>query len=138
SNVENPHLFLKTLFAKDFRNILELDVEFGEGHNLFIGQNGHGKTNCLEAVALACSLKPMQALSNHDLIRFDTPYAKVMAGFSGAHRLDVAIDILPLGKKAKLNNHALRASSELAKYCPLVSFIPTELNLISGSQGLRR
>lgn len=138
SVLHQPQVFLKTLFVKDFRNVSSLTLDFGEGHNLFIGQNGHGKTNCLEAVALACALKPMQTLTNHDLIRFNAGHAKVMASFGGVHSLDVEIDIMPVGKKAKLNGHALRASMELTKYCPLVSFIPAELSLVSGSQSLRR
>ena len=138
SNSKNHKLHLKSLFVKDFRNLAQLTCQFGEGHHLFIGQNGHGKTNFLEAIALVCALKPMQQLNSLDLIRFNEPQARVVASFAGARDLDVAIDILPHGKKAKLNGHPLKASSELAKSCPLVSFIPGELNLIAGSQSLRR
>ncbi len=132
------HLYLKSLLIKDFRNITELALDFGTGHHLFIGANAHGKTNCLEAIALACSLKPMQSLTCAELVRMSTPQARIMANFAGACAMDVAIDIFPHGKKAKLNENALRASSQLAKACPVVSFIPAELNLISGSQSLRR
>lgn len=131
-------LHQKSLFVKDFRNLAELNLQFGEGHNLFIGENGHGKTNCLEAIALACSLKPMQNLASADLIRTGTTHARIMANFAGVAELNVAIDIFAKGKKAKLNDHALKSSSQLAASCPLVSFIPAELNLIAGGQTLRR
>lgn len=138
SDRSSPQNFLKTLFVKDFRNIAELSLQLGEGHHLFIGHNGHGKTNCLEAIALACSLKPMQSLQNAELIRFGTEHAKIIAGFDGLHAIDVDVDVLPRGKKAKLNDHPLRKSTQLAKHCSLVSFIPSELNLITGPHSLRR
>lgn len=138
SNAQSLQVFQNTLFIKNFRNVSELSLTFGPGHNLFIGPNGHGKTNCLEAIAISCSLKPMQALHNIDLIKFEAPQAKILANFAGSLSLAVDIDILPHGKKAKLNAHALKASSQLVNFCPLVSFIPAELNLISGAHALRR
>src|SRR5580704_15230778 len=98
----NSHLYQKSLFVRDFRNIEELSLTFGSSHNLFIAPNGHGKTNCLEAIALACSLKPMQALSSFDLIRMSTSQARINANFSGVYEMDVAIDIFHHGKKRSL------------------------------------
>ncbi len=127
---------LKSLFIKNFRNIAFAELGFGEGHHLFVGPNGQGKTNCLEAIAMACSLRPMQALQNVDLIKFQEEEAKISAEFFGHQRLE--IDIFPLGKKARLNEHPLRAAQELTKSISLVSFIPADLTMISGTSALRR
>lgn len=139
SSFEHQHSFyLETVFAKNLRNLCELSLTLSPTSNLFIGPNGHGKTNCLEVIALACSLRSMQPLPNIDLIKFHEPQAKIMANFAGAQFIKVEIDIFATGKKAKINEQTLKASSQLANLIPVVSFIPVELNLIAGAHSLRR
>lgn len=129
---------MNELLIRNFRNISKLELSFSPAANLFIGPNGHGKTNCLEAVALALSLRPMQNLKNFDLIKFDEPQAFIEAKLSGAQQIDVEIDIFPHGKKAKLNHQTMRKASALATAVSLVSFIPAELSMVQGASGLRR
>lgn len=132
------HIYLKELVVKSFRNLKELSASFSPTHNLFVGPNGHGKTNCLEAIALACSLKPLQSLQNADLINFDATHANIMGSFAGAHKMNIAIDIFSKGKRAKINDHAVKNAAQLVRASPLVSFIPAELTMIHGSASLRR
>lgn len=132
----NTHLYLTSIFAKNFRNIDQAEINFGPGHNLFVGHNGQGKTNFLESIAMACSLRPLQSLHNVDLIKFNEVQAKIMASFHGAPKIE--IDIFPNGKKARQNDHPLQKASSLAKSSPLVSFIPIELNMVTGPGSLRR
>ncbi len=40
------------LTLKNFRNYEQLELLFKEGANVFVGQNGQGKTNVLEAISL--------------------------------------------------------------------------------------
>ncbi len=133
---QNTNTTLNNLFIKNFRNIYEANLSFSPTHNLFIGKNGHGKTNCLEAIALSCSLKPMQSLQNIDLIHNQCHQAKIMADFSSS--ISVDLDIFSAGKKAKMNGQALKNAAKLIDFLPLVSFIPMELNMIQGSASLRR
>ena len=50
---------LRSLRLRNHRNYAQLDLTPGPGVNLFIGANGQGKTNLLEAVAmLALSASP--------------------------------------------------------------------------------
>jgi DNA replication and repair protein RecF len=44
--------YLKSLFLFQFRNYERAEIHLGPHINLFIGKNGQGKTNCLEAIAL--------------------------------------------------------------------------------------
>lgn len=129
-------MYLQELNVKNFRNISHLQLFFEQGHYLLVGKNGQGKTNCLEAISLACSLKPMQALSNSDLIKNDETKASIEANFYGRPLL--AIDIFPLGKKVRLNDLSLKNTFQLTKDLPSVSFIPAELGMITGSANLRR
>lgn len=129
---------LTNLFIKNFRNIDEMNLSFSPKHNLFIGNNGHGKTNCLEAIALTASLKPMQSLQNGDLINHKNSQAKVIGNFDGQTSFSLELDIFAAGKKAKINGQALKSAQKLQEQVSLVSFIPSELNMIQGSASLRR
>lgn len=126
---------LQELHATNFRNINHLCLNVSPGLNLFIGDNGQGKTNVLEAIAIACSLRPMQSLSNSDLIQQHQAQAHIAATFCDHH---IAITILPTGKKARLNDVGVKSAQAVAKLRPVVSFIPQELTMISGCASLRR
>lgn len=138
SSSTEPSVFLEELLIRNFRNVRELELSFSPTANLFIGHNGHGKTNCLEAVALALSLRPMQSLKNFDLIKFDEPQAFIEAKLRGAQQIDIEVDIFPHGKRAKLNHQTMRKASALATTVSLVSFIPAELGMVQGASALRR
>ena len=44
-------MIVEQLGLKDFRNYAEADVSLSPGANVFVGRNGQGKTNVVEAVA---------------------------------------------------------------------------------------
>lgn len=126
---------LMALCAKSFRNIDSLSLDLSPEINLFVGDNGQGKTNILEAIALACSLRPMQSLSNTDLIQAGKPDAQIFASFSDH---EISIEISHLGKKAKAKGQNITSAQQRAQIHPIVSFIPLELNMLTGSASLRR
>lgn len=138
SSGQSHNNFIESVFVKNFRNVRNAQVQFGKRNNLFIGPNGHGKTNCLEAIALACSLRPMQSLKNADLIHHAEAQAKIMAKFGGDVQAELEIDIFLEGKRAKLNKKPIKNTASLIKSYPLVTFIPAELSLVCGAQSLRR
>ena len=126
---------LTTLCAKSFRNIDSLSLSLDPQINLFVGDNGQGKTNILEAIAIACSLRPLQSLSNIDLIQQGKVDAHIFASFSDH---EISVEISPLGKKAKTKGQNITSAQQKAQRYPLVSFIPLELNMLTGSASLRR
>lgn len=73
------------LAPRGFRNLSTDVVSFGSGWNLVVGENGQGKTNLLEAVALVCGQRsfrratPAEMSSDGESFRLD---AKVRRGFA--------------------------------------------------------
>lgn len=57
---------LRTLTIKNFKSIVDLTLELGR-FNVFIGENGCGKSNILEAVAMVAGVEG-DRLSNEDLM----------------------------------------------------------------------
>ena len=127
--------FLLKLVIKNFRNISELGIDLSPHLNLFVGQNGQGKTNCLHAIALACSLRPLQSLQNTDLIKHEQNRAELLAQFSD---FSLSLEIGPQGKKANIDGKNIKSALTLMERIPIVSFIPEELLMITGAKSLRR
>ena len=54
-------MYLQTLHLQRFRNYREQTVRFTAPKTVFVGENGQGKSNLLEAVELLALLKPTAA-----------------------------------------------------------------------------
>jgi hypothetical protein len=58
------HQMLTTFGVKNFKSIVDLEIELGR-FNVFIGENGCGKSNVLEAVALAAAWLVNERTNEH-------------------------------------------------------------------------
>lgn len=131
---------LKYLKAVNFRNLKSIFLEPLPALNLFMGNNGQGKTNLLDSIAVASQLKPLRAIKqNSDLIMFDEKQARIEGEFLlGSTTLSSIIMIDPEGKKVRVNNKATRDSHALREKVALVSFVPEDLSAVTGGGTLRR
>src|SRR5258708_15824716 len=76
-------LRLRSLRLRNHRNYAQLDLSPGPGVNVFIGANGQGKTNLLEAVAmLALSASP-RSRREIELVRPLAPISPIDAEAGG-------------------------------------------------------
>ncbi len=105
-----------------------------------MGENGQGKTNLLEAVYLACTLKPLRAARLQELIRFGAGRAVVGAeveGAGGARR--VAVEVAPGGRTAFLDGKPQESLDAYFEGLAAVCFSPDDLLLVKGGpEGRRR
>jgi DNA replication and repair protein RecF len=89
-------LRLRRLRLRNHRNYAQLDLTPGEGVNVFIGQNGQGKTNLLEAVAMLALSSSPRARRDHELVGPVGPGSRIEAGvFDGSttRELSIALDV---------------------------------------------
>ena len=66
---------LNKLLLRDFRNYVNLEINFDPGVNLIVGDNAQGKTNLLEAISYAGSGKSFRAMKTEEMVRegLDSP-----------------------------------------------------------------
>lgn len=69
-------MLLDSLEARNFRN-LNGQIECGKNLNILFGENGHGKTNWLEAIYLLATTKSFKTARLQEAIKFDEELAIV-------------------------------------------------------------
>ena len=75
---------LTSLALRDFRNIAAAELRFPADGVAIIGENGHGKTNLLEAIAYLELLRSTRGARDRDLIRFGATGFHIGATMDGA------------------------------------------------------
>jgi DNA replication and repair protein RecF len=146
AGLERPRVvrvFVDHLQLADFRSYLQVDVPLGSGVTTFVGANGQGKTNLVEAVEYVSTLSSHRVSSEVPLVRFGAERAvvraRVQAGLDDPRQLQLEVEITP-GKanRVKLNRSPLRRSRELIGVLRTVVFSPEDLAIVKGDPSERR
>jgi len=124
----------------DFRSYSEVGVELAAGVTAFLGPNGQGKTNLVEAVDYVATQSSHRVSSDQPLVRFGADRAVVRAAVQrdGRQAL-IEVEINP-GKsnRARLNRGALPRAREALGILRTVVFSPDDLALVKGDPSERR
>jgi DNA replication and repair protein RecF len=136
-------VFVDHLQLVDFRSYVGVDVALDAGVTTFVGANGQGKTNLVEAVEYLSTMSSHRVASEVPLVRSGAERAvvraRVQAGLDDPRRLQLEIEITP-GKanRAKLNRSPLRRAREIVGVLRTVVFSPEDLSVIKGDPSERR
>ncbi|WP_150954286.1 DNA replication/repair protein RecF [Microbacterium testaceum] len=132
-------MIVEQLGLRDFRNYAEADVALSPGANVFVGRNGQGKTNLVEAVAYLATLGSHRVSSDAPLVRDGTDAAIVRARLAhGDRRVLLELQLNRQGaNKARVNGVNVR-TSELPRYAQVVLFAPEDLQIVRGDPSSRR
>lgn len=127
------------LSLTDFRNYETLDVSIAAGPNVFVGSNGQGKTNLVEALGYLSTLASHRVATDHALVRSGQAAAIVRAHLSNGDRQVLAeLQINRSGaNRAQINRSAIK-TRELTRYFASVLFAPEDLALVRGEPSGRR
>ncbi len=133
---------LRRLQLKNHRNYAQLDLAPGPGLNVFIGANGQGKTNLLEAVAmLALSASP-RARREAELVGPVGPGSRIEAEVeTGTSRREIAITLTVEDDRARRVievDGARRRAFDLPGHFRVALFWPDDLGLVKAGPDLRR
>ncbi|HYO40769.1 MAG TPA: DNA replication/repair protein RecF [Nocardioidaceae bacterium] len=128
------------LSLHDFRSYPEADVALGPGVTSFVGRNGQGKTNLVEAVDYIARLASHRVAGDAPLVRFGAEHAVVRAVVvrDGRQAL-LEVQINPgRSNRARLNRSPLPRARELLGLVRTVLFSPEDLALVKGDPSERR
>ena len=134
-------MFLKQLSLLNYKNISQKDFTFDSKINCFVGKNGVGKTNILDAIYhLAYTKSYFNPLAIQN-IKHDEDFFLLDAVFDKENRDEKIACSLKKGQKkvVKRNNKVYEKLSEHIGFIPLVIISPSDSDLISeGSETRRR
>jgi DNA replication and repair protein RecF len=133
-------VYVRHLALRDFRSWASVDLELEPGRTVFVGSNGFGKTNLIEALWYSTTLGSHRVGSDVPLIRDGAERAVVSTIVVNEGR-ECAIDLeIAAGRanKARLNRSPVRSAREVVGVLRCVLFAPEDLSLVRGDPADRR
>lgn len=140
ASLHDPPVLVRHLSLADVRNYEHVDVTLEPGINAFVGANGQGKTNLVEAVAYLSTLGSHRVATDAPLVRHGAERAVIRADVTREDRsLLLEIEITP-GKanRARINRAPATKTRELLGILRSVIFAPEDLALVKGDPSERR
>jgi len=133
-------VYVAALSLHDFRSYQAVDVELDAGVTTFIGPNGHGKTNLVEAVDYLATLGSHRVAGDAPLVRAGASQAVVRAVVRREGReATLEVEINPgASNRARVNKAPLPRARELLGLLRAVVFSPEDLALVKGDPAERR
>jgi DNA replication and repair protein RecF len=133
-------LYVAHLTLVDFRSYVSAEVPFEPGATSFVGRNGQGKTNLVEAIDYLSRLASHRVAADVPLVRSGADRALVRAAVvrDGREAL-LEVEITP-GKanRARVNRAELPRARDLVGLVRTVVFAPEDLALVKGDPAGRR
>lgn len=128
------------LTLHNFRSYGEVEVDLEPGSTAFIGANGQGKTNLVEAIDYVATLGSHRVANDTPLVKANTDRAVVRASVVRGDRTALLeVEITP-GKanRARINKSPLPRTRDIVGVLRTVLFSPEDLALIKGDPADRR
>lgn len=128
------------LSLHDFRSYAAVEIDLEPGATAFIGANGQGKTNLVEAIDYLSRLESHRVASDTPLVRAGADQAVIRADVvRGDRSALLELEITP-GKanRARINRGALPRTRDLVGVLRTVMFSPDDLDLVKGDPSDRR
>ena len=135
-----PRALLRALAARDFRNLARLDLDVPADGMVIVGENGHGKTNLLEAIHYLELFRSARGARDQDLVRFGAEGFHLSADVETDRRHAVAVGFLCRGKRkqVKLDGGEAERMSDAIGALPSVMLSPSDVELVAGTPAVRR
>lgn len=136
-------MFVTALELTNFRNYAEANIQLTSGVNVFVGANGQGKTNLVEAIEYLSTASSHRVSSIVPLIRAGHESALVRAlvraGVDDDRELLLELEIVSgRQNQARLNRGPLPRPRDLVGVLRTVVFSPMDLAIVRGDPSDRR
>ena len=137
---DDARVWLRTLAIRDFRNMRRIELAPPADGMVIVGENGHGKTNLLEAIYYLQLLRSVRGARDQDLVRFGAEgfFLSAEALGPGARELSVGFERAGRRKRVRVDGAETRRLSDALGELPAVMFAPRDVELVAGAPGARR
>ena len=130
---------LKSLKARNFRNLERVELETDAPFVVFHGPNAQGKTNLLEAVYALATLKSFRARRNKELIRWGEELAQVDGVVDdGVLSREFSLKVDGKGRSGSVDGKPPRQLSRYFEGIRAVLFRPEDTEIVREGPDIRR
>lgn len=135
------------IVARGFRNLADLDLLLPPAGGVFLGPNGHGKTNLLELLYYPVLFRSLRGALDREVTRHgEAGFQLKLSGSSGQSGAitrgdwQVTVDFSAAEKQKRVVVDGTRAErlSDAVGVWLAVAFLPTDLQLVQGPAAQRR
>lgn len=133
-------MLFKNLSLLNFKNFETLELDFSDGLNFFVGHNGAGKTNILDALYYLSMTKSSINAVDSSNIKFEERYFMIKSKVEIKNKKHIVSCSTQLGKKKEIrvNKKEHEKLSQHIGIFPLVMISPNDTDLIYDSNEIRR
>jgi DNA replication and repair protein RecF len=133
-------MILERLSLLNFKNYTEAQLSFCQKFNCFVGNNGVGKTNILDAIHYISFCKSYFNTIDSQNIQHDLPFFAIQAWINKNDTTDEIYCAIKRGQKKqfKRNKKEYERLSEHIGFYPLVMISPSDIELILDGSEVRR
>lgn len=135
-------MYLQKISILNYKNIATADLDFSSKVNCFLGDNGEGKTNLLDAVYFLSFCHSMFSNVDSTAIRHNSDFLMLQGHYihdDGETKEEVSVGLKRGSKKQfKRNKKAYKKLSEHIGLIPLIMVSPDDVSLIGGGGEERR
>ena len=135
-----PSVWLRRLEIQEFRNLERINLDLPSEGIAVVGDNGHGKTNLLEAITYLQTLRSVRGARDAELTRFGASgfHLSADALTPEPHEIELGFELATKRKKLLHNGVEPNRLSDGLGALPSVIFSPRDVELVGGAAGERR
>lgn len=134
-------MYVTALGLVDFRSYPRAEVPLEAGVTAFVGPNGQGKTNLVEAIHYTATLGSHRVANDAPLVRMGAQRAIVRTEIRSDHERDLVVELeINPGRanRARVNRSPVPRPREVLGLLRTVLFAPEDLALVKGDPSERR
>ena len=133
-------MFLERIQLIQFKNHQNTEIQFLSGLNAFVGKNGSGKTNILDAIYYMSMCKSYLNPIDKQNVMFESSFFHIQGIWNTENKIQTVACSYKLGakKKIKLNKKEYEKLAEHIGKFPVVFISPYDGDLINEGSELRR
>jgi len=133
-------LHLQQLQLTNFKNYESQTITCSPAINCFVGLNGMGKTNLLDAIYYICMGKSHNGLSDVNVVRHEADFFRIEAVFEKEEKNDKVVAKVVPRKRKEFERNGLpygKLSDHIGIY-PVVIIAPNDTNIVLEGSEIRR
>ncbi|MDR3587536.1 MAG: DNA replication/repair protein RecF [Desulfosporosinus sp.] len=132
-------MMINNFRLQNFRNYKDETVQFMPGTNIFVGNNGQGKTNVLEGIYYLLTGKSYRVQREQELLRWEQNEFHLYGDFLLAHhKVFLESHYRDKKKMVKVNQVPCQRLSDFVGTINVIFFSPDDLVMIKGGPSERR